>query len=128
MAAANGNLSSALRYLDAHHDDWKRTLVELSRIPSVSAEGFPPAEVRRSATAVADEWSESTATPPEELPGAAVAESTESIVQSAEEVATEAEPEVAPAPRRTRSTSRGRRGAAPKGEATNGSAGGETPT
>ena len=54
MAAANGNLTAALRYLDAHQEDWKRALVELSRIPSVSAEGFPPGEVRRSAAAVAE--------------------------------------------------------------------------
>jgi acetylornithine deacetylase/succinyl-diaminopimelate desuccinylase-like protein len=54
MAAANGNLSAALRYLDAHIDQYKRTLVELSRIPSVSADGFPPGEVRRSAHAVAE--------------------------------------------------------------------------
>jgi acetylornithine deacetylase/succinyl-diaminopimelate desuccinylase-like protein len=53
MAAANGNLKAALKYLDGHLDDFKRTLVDLSRIPSVSADGFPPAEVRRSAEAVA---------------------------------------------------------------------------
>jgi len=52
--AANGNLKAALKYLDGHVDDFKRTLVDLSRIPSISAQGFPPAEVRRSAEAVAD--------------------------------------------------------------------------
>src|SRR5262249_51677917 len=37
-----------------HFDDFTQTLVALSRIPSISAEGFPPAEVRRSAQAMAD--------------------------------------------------------------------------
>jgi acetylornithine deacetylase/succinyl-diaminopimelate desuccinylase-like protein len=54
MSASNGHLKAALSYLDSHVDDFKRTLVELARIPSVSAEGFPPAEVRRSAHAVAE--------------------------------------------------------------------------
>ena len=53
MASSNGHLKAALKYLDAHVADFKRTLVELSRIPSVSAQGFPPQEVRRSAEAVA---------------------------------------------------------------------------
>ena len=50
----NGNVKAALKYLDKNFDDFKRTLVELSRIPSISAEGFPPEEVRRSAEAMAD--------------------------------------------------------------------------
>ena len=54
MTASNGQLKAALTYLDGHVDDFKGTLVELSRIPSVSAEGFPAAEVRRSAQAMAD--------------------------------------------------------------------------
>lgn len=54
MASSNGNLKAALKYLDSHVDDFKRTLIELSRIPSVSAQGFPAQEVRRSAEAVAD--------------------------------------------------------------------------
>jgi acetylornithine deacetylase/succinyl-diaminopimelate desuccinylase-like protein len=54
MSASNGHLKAALRYLDSHVDGFKRTLVELARIPSVSADGFPPAEVRRSALAVAE--------------------------------------------------------------------------
>ena len=45
MAQANGSVAAALRYLDRNYDDFKRTLVELSRIPSVSADGFPPQEV-----------------------------------------------------------------------------------
>ena len=55
MAQTNGNLKAALGYLDAHFDDFKRTLIELSRIPSISAEGFPPEDVRRSAEAMAEE-------------------------------------------------------------------------
>jgi acetylornithine deacetylase/succinyl-diaminopimelate desuccinylase-like protein len=54
MASSNGGLKAALSYLDKHVGDFKRTLVELSRIPSVSANGFPPEEVRRSAEATAD--------------------------------------------------------------------------
>ena len=48
------NVKSALAHLDAHLPDFQRTLVELSRIPSVSAEGYPPEEVRRSAFGVAE--------------------------------------------------------------------------
>ena len=42
MTQANGSVASALQYLDRNFDDFKRTLVSLSRVPSVSAEGFPP--------------------------------------------------------------------------------------
>src|SRR5437016_4527733 len=48
------DVEAALKYVDKHLDDFKKTLVTMTRIPSVSAEGFPPAEVRRSADAVAD--------------------------------------------------------------------------
>jgi acetylornithine deacetylase/succinyl-diaminopimelate desuccinylase-like protein len=48
----NGDLKAALRYLDANFDGFKRTLVELSKIPSISAPGFPASEVRRSAEAM----------------------------------------------------------------------------
>jgi len=48
------HVKAALGHLDAHLPDFQRTLVELSRIPSVSAEGYPPEEVRRSASGVAD--------------------------------------------------------------------------
>ena len=54
MANANGTVKGALDYLEGHFGDFQKTLVELSRVPSVSAEGFPPSEVRRSADAVAD--------------------------------------------------------------------------
>jgi acetylornithine deacetylase/succinyl-diaminopimelate desuccinylase-like protein len=54
MAQANGNVKAALQYLDQHLDDFKRTLGELVRIPSVSANGFPPDAVKRSAEAIAD--------------------------------------------------------------------------
>jgi acetylornithine deacetylase/succinyl-diaminopimelate desuccinylase-like protein len=54
MAQTNGTVAGALQYLDRNFDDFKRTLVGLSRIPSVSAEGFPPQEVRRSAQGMAE--------------------------------------------------------------------------
>ena len=54
MAQANGTVAAALQYLDRNFDDFKRTLVGLSRVPSVSAEGFPPQEVRRSAQGMAE--------------------------------------------------------------------------
>lgn len=52
MPSTNGNVKQALGYLRAHYDEFKQTLVEMSRIPSISADGFPPEEVRRSAEAV----------------------------------------------------------------------------
>src|SRR6266481_2689629 len=51
--AANGIVRQALGDLDARLDHWKQTLVDLCRIPSISAAGFPPEEVRRSAQAMA---------------------------------------------------------------------------
>ena len=51
--AANGIVREALGDLDARLDHWKQTLVDLCRIPSVSAAGFSPEEVRRSAQAMA---------------------------------------------------------------------------
>jgi acetylornithine deacetylase/succinyl-diaminopimelate desuccinylase-like protein len=40
------------KYVDEHFDDFLKTLIELSKIPSVSADPFPAAEVRKSAEAV----------------------------------------------------------------------------
>jgi len=51
---SNGNVKGALRYLDQNYEGFKRTLVELSRIPSVSAEGYAPEDVKRSAEGVAE--------------------------------------------------------------------------
>jgi hypothetical protein len=52
--AASGIVRQALGDLDARLDHWKRSLVDLCRIPSISATGFPPEEVRRSAQALCD--------------------------------------------------------------------------
>jgi cysteinylglycine-S-conjugate dipeptidase len=54
MSETNGHLASALGYLAAHTPDFLETLKDLSRIPSVSADGYPAGEVTRSAEAVAD--------------------------------------------------------------------------
>ena len=53
MTKANGDVKAALGYLDANYGRFKDTLVELSRIPGVSADGYPPAELVRSAEATA---------------------------------------------------------------------------
>src|SRR5262245_2721379 len=52
--ATNGNVKAALQYLEAHFGDFKQTLVELSRIPSISADPDSQAEVKRSAEATAE--------------------------------------------------------------------------
>jgi len=54
VARTNEKVAKALRYVDANLDAFKQTLVELSRIPSISASGFPPEELKRSAEAVAE--------------------------------------------------------------------------
>jgi acetylornithine deacetylase/succinyl-diaminopimelate desuccinylase-like protein len=56
MKAADGRRErrDALRQLEEQYEEFKQILVQLSRIPSVSAPGFPPEEVRRSADAFAD--------------------------------------------------------------------------
>ena len=46
-------MREALGEPDARLDHWEQTLVEMCRIPTMSASGFPPKEVRRSAQAVA---------------------------------------------------------------------------
>ena len=54
MTESNGAVKAAIQYLDAHVPDFLRTLIDLSRIPGVSANGYPPEELRRSAKGVAD--------------------------------------------------------------------------
>ena len=54
MATVDGGVKDALTYLNAHVDDFQDQLVALSRIPGVSAEGYPPEELKKSAEAVAD--------------------------------------------------------------------------
>jgi acetylornithine deacetylase/succinyl-diaminopimelate desuccinylase-like protein len=53
MTTTAGMVREALGDLDARLDHWRQTLVALCRIPGVSAAGFPPGEVGRSAQAVA---------------------------------------------------------------------------
>jgi cysteinylglycine-S-conjugate dipeptidase len=50
----SNTVKAAIQYLDAHVPDFQRTLIDLSRIPGVSADGYPPEELRRSAQGVAD--------------------------------------------------------------------------
>ena len=50
----NATVTAALRAVDAQFAEMKQTLLDLARIPGVSAAGFPPEEVRRSAGAFAD--------------------------------------------------------------------------
>src|SRR6266542_4171190 len=54
MTPSIGAVAGALGSLERHVADFKRTLGEMVRIPSVSAKGFPPEEVRRSAEATAE--------------------------------------------------------------------------
>jgi acetylornithine deacetylase/succinyl-diaminopimelate desuccinylase-like protein len=51
---ASKDVKAALRDVEQRFDEWKRTLIELCRIPSVSAQGFPREQVRRSAEVFAD--------------------------------------------------------------------------
>lgn len=54
MTQIGDGVKAALQYLDAHTGEFKDTLVRMSRIPSVSAEGYPPEDVGRSAESVAE--------------------------------------------------------------------------
>jgi acetylornithine deacetylase/succinyl-diaminopimelate desuccinylase-like protein len=51
MKKSRGPVASVLQQVDRQFDEFKEILVALSRIPSVSAPGFPPQEVLRSAEA-----------------------------------------------------------------------------
>ncbi len=51
--SGNGSVKTALQYLEDHYEDFKRELVELSRIPGVSASGYPPEALKHSAEATA---------------------------------------------------------------------------
>ena len=54
MAESNGDVKSALKYAEQHFDDFMKTLVTLSRIPSISADPASAPAVRKSAEAMAD--------------------------------------------------------------------------
>src|SRR5436190_5760085 len=47
-------LNEALAHLDSNFEGFKKTLIELSKIPSISAAPFPAEEVQKSAAAIAD--------------------------------------------------------------------------
>lgn len=51
MTTHGVGLKSILRRVDFQFEEFKRILIDLARIPSVSAQGFPRAKVGRSATA-----------------------------------------------------------------------------
>ncbi len=53
MAQDGGAVAKALGYIDSHFDAFKSALVDLSKIPSISADGFPKEAVRKSADAIA---------------------------------------------------------------------------
>src|SRR3989304_3164591 len=54
MRNGNGAVRGAPGYLDRHVEAFTRNLGDLGRIPSMSASGFPPEEVQRSAEATAE--------------------------------------------------------------------------
>jgi acetylornithine deacetylase/succinyl-diaminopimelate desuccinylase-like protein len=54
MPQPNGDVKAALAYLDAHLDDFQAQLVELSKVPGVSAEPAPSPALRQSAETTAE--------------------------------------------------------------------------
>lgn len=54
MTTPDIGLKSVLQRVDDQFEEFKGTLLDLTRIPSVSAQGFPAEEVRRSGAAFAD--------------------------------------------------------------------------
>ena len=54
MTNGSSPLQEALAHLESNFDGFKKTLIELSRIPSISAHPFPPEVVLKSAGAVAE--------------------------------------------------------------------------
>jgi len=54
MSDSESRVAGPLGFLDGNVDQFKRDLTELSRIPGISAQGFPPEEVRRSAEVTAE--------------------------------------------------------------------------
>jgi acetylornithine deacetylase/succinyl-diaminopimelate desuccinylase-like protein len=54
LTISETGLKSVLTRVDDQFEEFKQVLVDLARIPSVSAQGFPPEGVQRSAAAFAD--------------------------------------------------------------------------
>ena len=54
MSQSNGNVKSVVSFVEQNFKEFRADLEKLSRIPSISADGFPPEEVRRSAQATAE--------------------------------------------------------------------------
>lgn len=54
MTTGSSPVHEALAHLESNFQGFKTTLIELSRIPGISAKPFPPGEVQRSASAIAD--------------------------------------------------------------------------
>ena len=54
MSQSNGSVKSVVSYVEQNFKEFRSDLEALSRIPSISAQGFPPEEVRRSAQATAE--------------------------------------------------------------------------
>jgi acetylornithine deacetylase/succinyl-diaminopimelate desuccinylase-like protein len=54
MTQGSSPVNEALSHLEANFDGFKKTLIELSKIPSISASPFPKEELQKSANAIAD--------------------------------------------------------------------------